>query len=74
MPSITQMLRSLGNAGAVANVQASLDQRRREEWLVTGLVSRLAAREALVAVGAVRSSTTAGPSTQTASTAATRAA
>jgi hypothetical protein len=46
MASLTQVLRSLGNAGAVANVQANLDQRHREAWLVDGLISRLALREA----------------------------
>lgn len=46
MPSLTQLMRSFGNAGALANVQANLDERVREQWLVDGLVSRLALRDA----------------------------
>jgi len=46
MPSLTQLVRSLGNAGALTNVRAILDERVREQWLVDGLVSRLAVREA----------------------------
>lgn len=38
---LTTLLRSLGNGGAVANVQAVLDDRRREDWVVTGLLHRL---------------------------------
>ena len=41
MLQLTTLLRNLGTAGAVANVQAVLDDRRREDWVVTGLVSRL---------------------------------
>ena len=37
----TTLLRSLGNRGAVANVRAVLDERRREDWLVAALLRRL---------------------------------
>ena len=39
----TTLLRSLGNAGAVANVRAVLDARRREEWVLDSLLRRLEA-------------------------------
>lgn len=45
MPSITAILSSLGNAGAVANVRIVLDDRVREDWLVAGLTRRLAERD-----------------------------
>jgi len=41
MPSITDVLRSFGNARALDNVNAVLADREREEWLVAGLVLRL---------------------------------
>jgi hypothetical protein len=34
-------LRSLGHQGALANVQAVLESRTREDWLVEGLSRRL---------------------------------
>lgn len=41
MPSISALLRSLGNDGALTNVQTVLDERRGEDWLVAGLAHRL---------------------------------
>lgn len=38
---LTTFLRSLGPAGAVANARAVLDERRREDWAVDGLLLRL---------------------------------
>ena len=38
---LTTLLRSLGPAGAVANVQAVLDERKRQDWVVDGLVRRI---------------------------------
>jgi hypothetical protein len=38
---LTTFVRSMGNAGAVANVQAVLDARVLEDWLVQGLAHRL---------------------------------
>jgi hypothetical protein len=35
------MLRSLGNQGALTNVQTVLRSREREDWLVEGLARRL---------------------------------
>jgi hypothetical protein len=45
MPSITTLLRSLGNDGAVANVEVVLEERQRQDWLVAGLTRRLAAHD-----------------------------
>ena len=45
MPSITTILRSLGNDGALRNVRGVLDERQREDWLVAGLAHRLTQRE-----------------------------
>jgi hypothetical protein len=39
--SLTRLLRSLGAAGAVANVRKVLDQRQQEDWVVEGLSRRL---------------------------------
>ena len=50
MNPLTTFVRSLGNDRALANVQAVLDARRREDWLVQGLAHRLAA-EATTARG-----------------------
>ncbi|HEX4868962.1 MAG TPA: hypothetical protein VFV32_15225 [Acidimicrobiales bacterium] len=41
MPSITSFLRALGPERAVHNAAVPLEARRREEWLVAGLVRRL---------------------------------
>ncbi|MFZ6004206.1 MAG: hypothetical protein ACOYXM_09765 [Actinomycetota bacterium] len=45
MPSITdsivEVIRSLGNGGALANATSSLLVHQREEWLVDGLAARL---------------------------------
>jgi hypothetical protein len=49
---LTTFVRSLGNDGAVANVEAMVAARRREEWLVQGLVLRLDRADAS-AVGGV---------------------
>ena len=38
---LTTLLRSLGPDGAVANVQSVLDDRRREDWVVEGLLRRI---------------------------------
>jgi hypothetical protein len=38
---LTTLLRSLGHQGALANVQAVLEARTREDWLVEGLCHRL---------------------------------
>jgi hypothetical protein len=40
---LTTLLRSLGNSGAVANVQAVLQDRRREDWVIEGLARRISA-------------------------------
>lgn len=45
MPSITTLLRSLGNDGALANVEAVLEERQRQDWLVAGLTLRIAAHD-----------------------------
>jgi hypothetical protein len=45
MPSITTLLRSLGNDGALANVEAVLEERQRQDWLVAGLTRRIAAQD-----------------------------
>jgi hypothetical protein len=41
MPSIIDLLRSLGNAGALTNVRTVLDEQTREDWLIAGLALRL---------------------------------
>ena len=41
MLQLTTLLRSLGPSGAVANVESVLDDRRREEWVVDGLLRRI---------------------------------
>ncbi|MGV3759652.1 MAG: hypothetical protein ACO1PW_08955 [Actinomycetota bacterium] len=41
MPSISRLLRTLGNDQAVANASILLESRQREEWLVAGLARRL---------------------------------
>jgi len=38
---LTTFVRSLGNAGALANVRAVLDTRESEDWLIQGLARRL---------------------------------
>ncbi|MGQ0433745.1 MAG: hypothetical protein ACT452_15215 [Microthrixaceae bacterium] len=45
MSPLTTTLRSLGNARALTNAQAQLDERSREAWLIAGLVSRLDERD-----------------------------
>jgi hypothetical protein len=45
MPSISTLLRSLGNDGALANVEAVLEERQRQDWLVAGLTRRIAAHD-----------------------------
>lgn len=47
---LTTFVRSLGTDGALANVQAVLDARAREDWLVQGLARRLERQGAGVAV------------------------
>jgi hypothetical protein len=51
---LTTFVRSLGNAGALANAQAVLDARDREDWIVQGLTRRLE-RTAASAAAAVAS-------------------
>jgi len=41
MLPLTTFLRSLGAAGAVANVRKVLEARQREDWVVEGLSRRL---------------------------------
>lgn len=41
MNRLIELLRSLGNEGAVANARLVLDEHRRDEWLVRSLVRRL---------------------------------
>jgi hypothetical protein len=48
---LTTFVRSLGNAGALANVQTVLDARAQEDWLVQGLTRRLERTDASGAVG-----------------------
>jgi hypothetical protein len=55
----TKLLRSLGNDGAVANVRAVLDQRRRGEWLVELLLHRLDGAAAGGATGTAEDTATA---------------
>jgi len=38
---ITSFVRSLGNAGALANARRAVEARAREDWLVDGLARRL---------------------------------
>lgn len=52
MPSMTHLLRSLGNDGALDNVRAVLEARQREEWLVAVLTRRLDARDEATAASA----------------------
>lgn len=40
---LTAFVQSLGNDRAVANAQAALDARRRDDWLVQGVRQRLEA-------------------------------
>jgi hypothetical protein len=49
---LTTFVRSLGNDGALANAQAVLDARVREDWLVQGLTLRLERRAASAAAPA----------------------
>jgi hypothetical protein len=46
---LTTFVRSLGNDGALANAQAGLDARTREDWLVQGLARRLEQSDASTA-------------------------
>jgi hypothetical protein len=46
MTSVINWLRSLGNAGALANASVLLQERRREEWTVAALAMRLPAAPA----------------------------
>lgn len=41
MNPLTTFVRSLGNDGALANAQATLQAREQEDWLVQGLSRRL---------------------------------
>jgi len=59
MPSITDLVRSLGNDGARTNARLAIEARRREEWAVTALVLRLAEAEPQVSA-ASRHDATAG--------------
>lgn len=54
---LTTFVRSLGNDRAVANAQASLAVRRREDWLVLGLAHRLERQR----LAAPRPAATTGP-------------
>ena len=49
---LTTFVRSLGNDGALANAQAVLDARAREDWIVQGLTRRLERPAASAAVPA----------------------
>ncbi|MET0729223.1 MAG: hypothetical protein ABWZ76_13090 [Acidimicrobiales bacterium] len=42
MASITDLLRSLGTEGALANAEATLVEREREDWIIASLRLRLA--------------------------------
>jgi hypothetical protein len=44
MGSLLAWLQSFGGTGATANAASMLDDRRREEWIVDGLVLRLERR------------------------------
>lgn len=46
MPLMSGLLRALGNDRAVANVQAVLEARQREAWLVAGVARRVELRAA----------------------------
>lgn len=59
MPSITQVLRALGNDQAIANARRSLEARDHEAWLMASLASRLEARELVIAPEAGRRSASA---------------
>jgi hypothetical protein len=45
MPSLSALLRSLGNDRALGNVRQVLEARAAEDWLVAGLVLRLERRD-----------------------------
>jgi hypothetical protein len=49
---LTTIVRLLGNDGAVANAQAVLEERAREDWIVQGLTLRLEQKAASVVVAA----------------------
>ena len=41
MNPLTTFVRSLGNDRALANATAMIDARKREDWIIQGLASRL---------------------------------
>ncbi|MBA2281774.1 MAG: hypothetical protein H0W25_11160 [Acidimicrobiia bacterium] len=43
MVRLIDVVRSFGNAGAVANARTVIDERRRDEWVVRSLARRVAA-------------------------------
>jgi hypothetical protein len=45
MNTLLLWFKSLGNAGAVANAGALLEQRQRDEWVVESLARRLERRQ-----------------------------
>ncbi len=54
MSSLTTLLQSLGNHGAMANARLSLQAREREDWIVEALARRLDPVVEPVAVPAAR--------------------
>ena len=42
MSRVLELLRSLGNVGAIANAEALASARRREDWVVRSLERRVA--------------------------------
>ena len=55
MNSFLLWLKSLGNAGAVANANVLLEQRRRDDWAVESLELRLERREQAATAGLIAS-------------------
>lgn len=54
MPSITDLVRSLGNDKALNNARILRDIQHLEDWLVSGLLHRLAERDAAAVPSAAR--------------------
>jgi hypothetical protein len=59
MPSISTLIRSLGNDGALANARTVLDEREREDWLIAGLALRLDEWDQVTAAERIRQATAA---------------
>jgi len=57
MPSISSVLRLLGNDGALRNVRAVLDDRKRDDWLIAGLARRLDERDRAITADPARPAT-----------------